>query len=118
MMNISSTMLNQFLQNFWQPQLMSPQPAPIPIQQFQQAQSSWQPSQQFFPQSQAIQTIQQSQPIREMLPPPPYNSANQESSSLSRNPKALPSFGTVMSITGGSAMEFEIKRQRKTTSDM
>jgi hypothetical protein len=47
-----------------------------------------------------------------MLSPPPDNSSRPESSSRGHNPKALPSFGTIMPITGGSAMEFETKRQR------
>jgi hypothetical protein len=46
------------------------------------------------------------------LPPPPDNSSRPESSSRPQNPKALPSFGTIMPITGGSAMEFETKKQR------
>jgi hypothetical protein len=57
MMSIASTMSNQFRSNFWQRQYVSHQPNPVTVQQFQQAQSSWQPSQQFYPQSQAIQTI-------------------------------------------------------------
>jgi hypothetical protein len=40
------------------------------------------------------------------------NLSRPESSSRTQNPKALPSFGTIMPITGGSAMEFETKRQR------
>jgi hypothetical protein len=44
-------------------------------------QSAWQPSHQFFPQSQAIQSIQQPQPIREILPPPPESSSRPQSSS-------------------------------------
>jgi hypothetical protein len=64
------------------------------------------------PQSQAIQSIKQPQPIREILPPPPDNSSGPESSSKTQNSKALPSFGTIMPITGGSAMEFETKKQR------
>jgi hypothetical protein len=35
----------------------------------------------FFPQSQAIQSIQQPQPIREILPPPYDSSSRPESSS-------------------------------------
>jgi hypothetical protein len=35
-----------------------------------------------------------------------------ESSSRPQNSKALPSFGTMMPISGGSAMEFETKKQR------
>jgi hypothetical protein len=81
-------------------------------QQFSQPQSSWQPSQQFFPQSQAIQTVQQPQPIREILPPPPDSSSRPQSSSGPQNSKALPSFGTIMPISGGSALEFETKKQR------
>jgi hypothetical protein len=69
-------------------------------------------SQQYFPQSQAIQSIQQPQPIREILPPPPESSPRPQSSSGPQNSKALPSFGTIMPITGGSAMEFETKKQR------
>jgi hypothetical protein len=65
-----------------------------------------------FPQSQAIQSIQQPQPIREILPPPPDSSSRPESSSRPQNSKALPSFGTIMPILGGSAMEFETKKQR------
>jgi hypothetical protein len=72
----------------------------------------WQPSQQFYPQSQAIQAIQQPQPIQEMLLPPPDNSSKPVSSSRRHNQKALPSFGSIMPITGGSATEFETKRQR------
>jgi hypothetical protein len=52
------------------------------------------------------------QPIQEILPPPPDNSSRPESSSRTQNSKALPSFGTIMPITGGSTMEFETKRQR------
>jgi hypothetical protein len=50
--------------------------------------------------------------ILEILPPPPDNSSKPESSSRTQNPNALPSFGTIMPIIGGSAMEFETKRQR------
>jgi hypothetical protein len=63
-----------------------------------------------FPQSQAIQSIQQPQPIREILPPPPDSLSRPESSSRTQNSKALPSFGTIMPISGGSAMEFETKK--------
>jgi hypothetical protein len=104
MMSIATTMPNQFHQNFWQPQLMGPQPSPIPVQQFQHAQLSWRPSQQFFPQFKAIHTIHQAQPIQEMLPPPPANSVKPESSSRGSNLKALPSFGTIMPVTGGLAI--------------
>jgi hypothetical protein len=72
----------------------------------------WQSSQQFYPQSQTIQGIQQPQPIQKTLPPPADNSSRPESSSRTQNPKAFPSFGTIMPITGGSAMEFETERQR------
>jgi hypothetical protein len=65
-----------------------------------------------FPQSQAIQSIQQPQPIREILPPPPDSSSRPESSSRPQNSKALPSFGIIMLISGGSGMEFETKNQR------
>jgi hypothetical protein len=92
---------------------MGTQPSTILIQQYQQAQSSWKPSQQFYPQSQAIPTIQQPQPIQEILPPPPPDSSSRlESSSRRHNLKALSSFRTIMPITGGSSMEFETKRQR------
>jgi hypothetical protein len=47
LMNIVSSMPNQFRPNFWQPQFMNSQPSPVAMQQFQQPQSSWQPSQQF-----------------------------------------------------------------------
>jgi hypothetical protein len=62
------------------------------------------------PQSQAIQSIQQPQPLREILPPPPDNSSRPESSSRTQNSKVLPSFGAIMPISGGSAMEFETKK--------
>jgi hypothetical protein len=65
-----------------------------------------------FPQSQAIQSIQQPQPIREILPPPPESSSRPQSSAGTPNSKELSSFGTIMPITGGSAMEFETKKQR------
>jgi hypothetical protein len=65
-----------------------------------------------FPQSQAIQSIQQPQPIQEILPPPPDNSSRPQSSSGPQNSKALQSFGTILPISGGSAMEFETKKQR------
>jgi hypothetical protein len=54
----------------------------------------------------------QPQPIREILPPPLESSSRPQSSSGPQNSKALPSFGTIMPITGGSAMEFETKKQR------
>jgi hypothetical protein len=112
MMSITSSMPNQLRSNFWQPHFMNSQPNPVPMQQFQQPQPLWQPSQQFYPQSQAIQSIQQPHPIREILPPPPDSSSRPEPSSRPQNSKALPSFGTIMPITGGSAMEFETKKQR------
>jgi hypothetical protein len=46
------------------------------------------------------------------LPPPPDSSSRPESSSRPKSLKALASFGTIMPITGGSAMEFETKKQR------
>jgi hypothetical protein len=49
---------------------------------------------------------------REILPPPPDSSSRPESSSRPQNSKALPSFRTIMPIIGGSAMEFETKKQR------
>jgi hypothetical protein len=112
MMNIASSMPNQLHPNFLQPHFMNSQPNPVAMQQFQQPQPSWQPSQQFYPQSQAIQSIQQLQPIREILPPPPDSSSRPESSSRPKSLKALASFGTIMPITGGLAMEFETKKQR------
>jgi hypothetical protein len=63
-----------------------------------------------FPQSQAIQSIQQPQPIREILPPPPDSSSMPESSSRPQSSEALPSFGPIVPISGGSAMEFETKK--------
>jgi hypothetical protein len=46
------------------------------------------------------------------LPPPLESSSRPQSSAGPQNSKALPSFGTIMPITGGSAMEFETKKQR------
>jgi hypothetical protein len=65
-----------------------------------------------FTQSQAIQSIQQPQPIQEILPPPPESSSRPQSSAGPQNSNAFPSFGTIMPITGGSSMEFETKKQR------
>jgi hypothetical protein len=48
MMSIASSMPNQLRPNFWQPQFMNSEPSPVAMQQFQQPQPSWQPSQQFF----------------------------------------------------------------------
>jgi hypothetical protein len=50
-MSIASTMLNKLRPSFWQPQFMNFRPNPVTLQQFQQPQPSWQPSQQFYPQS-------------------------------------------------------------------
>jgi hypothetical protein len=111
MMSTASSMPNQLRPNFSQPQFVNSQPSLVTMQQFQQTQPSWQPSQQFYPQSQAIKSLQQSQPIQEILPPPPDNTLRPESSLRTQNSKALPSFGTIMPITGRSAMEFETKRQ-------
>jgi hypothetical protein len=104
MMSIAFSMPNQLRLNFWQPHFMNSQSNPVALQQFQQPQPSWQLSQQFYPQSPAIQSIQQPQPIREILPPQPDNSSRPKSSSTPQNLKAFPSFGTIM--------EFETKRQR------
>jgi hypothetical protein len=46
------------------------------------------------------------------LLPLPDNSSRPEVSSRTHNLKALPSFETIMPITGGSTIEFETKRQR------
>jgi hypothetical protein len=45
LMSIASSMLNQFRPNVWQPQFKNSQPSPVAMQQFQQPQSSWEPSQ-------------------------------------------------------------------------
>jgi hypothetical protein len=45
MMSIASTMPNQLRPSFWQPQFMNSEPSPVTMQQFQQPQPSWQPSQ-------------------------------------------------------------------------
>jgi hypothetical protein len=47
-----------------------------------------------------------------ILPPPPDSSSRPQSSSGPQNSKALPSFRTIMPISGGSAMEFETMKQR------
>jgi hypothetical protein len=112
MMSIASSIPNQLRPNFWQPNFMNSQPNPVAMKQFQQSQPSWKPSQQFYPQLQAIKSIQQPQPVREILPPPLDSSSRPESSLRPQNSKALPSFGTIMPIIGGSAMEFETKKQR------
>jgi hypothetical protein len=59
LMSIASSMPGQFRPNFWQPQFANPQSSSVSVQQLPQPQSAWQPSQQFFPQLQAIQSIQQ-----------------------------------------------------------
>jgi hypothetical protein len=45
LMSIASSMPNQLRPNFWQPQFMNSQPNSVAMQQFQQPQPSWQPSQ-------------------------------------------------------------------------
>jgi hypothetical protein len=45
MMSIASSMPNQLRLNFWQPHFMNSQPNLVAMQQFQQPQPSWQPSQ-------------------------------------------------------------------------
>jgi hypothetical protein len=54
LMSIASSMPSQFRPNFWQPQFANPQSSSVSVQQFPQPQSAWQPSQQFFPQSQNL----------------------------------------------------------------
>jgi hypothetical protein len=49
LMSIASSMPSQFRPNFWQPQFANTQSSSVPVQQFPQPQSAWQPSQQFFP---------------------------------------------------------------------
>jgi hypothetical protein len=118
MMSIASTMSNQLRLNFWQPQFMNSQPNPVTVQQFQQPQASWQPSQQFYPQSQAIQSIQQPQPIQEILSPPPDNSSRPELSSRTQNPKALLSFETIMPIQEDQLWSSKQKGRETITSDL
>jgi FtsZ-binding cell division protein ZapB len=45
LMSIASSMPSQFRPNFWQPQFANSQPSSVPVQQFSQPQSLWQPSQ-------------------------------------------------------------------------
>ena len=65
---------------------------------------NWQP--QPNPQTQTIQ------PTQEQLPPPPAYPPKQENQTTNSQPAALPSFGMIMPISGGSTLEFENKRQR------
>jgi hypothetical protein len=111
MMNIASSMPNQFCPNFWQPHFMNSQPNPVALQQFQQPQPSWQPSQQFYPQSRASQSSNRNQ-FEKYCHHHPTVRQDQNQVQDFRTRKLYHLFGTIMPITGGSAMEFETKRQR------
>ena len=72
---------------------------------------NWQP--QPNPQTQTIQPTTQAQPTQEQLPPPPAHPPKQESQTTNSQLAALPSFGMIMPISGGSTLDFENKRQRR-----
>jgi len=72
---------------------------------------NWQP--QPNPQTQPSQPSTQAQQNLEQLPPPPANPPKQENQTTNSQPAALPSFGMIMPISGGSTLDFENKRQRR-----
>ena len=65
------------------------------------------------PQTQPSQPATQTQPIQEQLPPPPIHPPKQENQTTNSQPAALPTFGMIMPISGGSTLDFENKRQRR-----
>ena len=72
---------------------------------------NWQP--QPNPQTQPSQPTTQAQPTQEQLPPPPIHPPKQENQTTNSQPAALPTFGMIMPISGGSTLDFENKRQRR-----
>ena len=102
-------------------QIQYTQPSFVPPQPFTQAylppifncnyNHSWQP--QPNPQTQNIQPTAQAQPTQEQLPPPPAHPPKQENQTTNSQPAALPSFGMIMPISGGSTLDFENKRQHR-----
>src|SRR6185312_9831678 len=65
------------------------------------------------PQTQPSQPATQAQPTQEQLPPPPAQPPKQENQTTNGRPAALPTFGMIMLISGGSTLDFENKRQRR-----
>src|SRR6185437_9905385 len=65
------------------------------------------------PQTQPSQPATQAQPTQEQLPPPPIHPPKQENQTTNGQPAALPTFGMIMPISGGSTLDFENKRQRR-----
>ena len=64
-------------------------------------------------QRQPSQSTTQAQPTQEQLPPPPGPPPKEENQTTATQPSALPTFGMIMPISGGSTLDFENKRQRR-----
>jgi hypothetical protein len=73
---------------------------------------NWQPPQQNQPRLPPPPTAQATQ---EELPPPPPGPPLKQENQTNQNaqPAALPTFGMIMPISGGSSLEFENKKQRR-----
>jgi len=73
---------------------------------------NWQPPQQNHPRLPPPPTTQVTQ---EELPPPPPGPPLKQENQTTQNaqPSALPTFGMIMPISGGSSLEFENKKQRR-----
>jgi hypothetical protein len=73
---------------------------------------NWQPPQQNHPSLPPPPTTQATQ---EELPPPPPGPPLKQENQTTQNaqPAALPTFGMIMPISGGSSLEFENKKQRR-----
>jgi len=73
---------------------------------------NWQPPQQNHPRLPPPPTTQATQ---EELPPPPPGPPLKQENQTNQNAQAaaLPTFGMIIPISGGSSLEFENKKQRK-----
>jgi hypothetical protein len=116
MMSIASSMPNQLRPSFWQPQFVNSQPSLVAMQ-FSAIATILATFSTILPSvvGNSVNSAATANP--RILPPPPDNLSRTKSSSRPQNLKALPSFGTIMSITGGSTMEFETKSRKTTISD-
>ena len=75
---------------------------------------NWQP--QPNPQTQPSQHTTQAQPTQEQLPPPPIHPPKQENQTTNSQPAALPTFGMIMPISGGSPWTSKTRDSAETTS--
>ena len=65
------------------------------------------------PQRPPTQPTTKAQNREELPPPPPGLPPKQETQTSSNQPSTLPTFGTIMPISGGSTLDFENKRQHR-----